>query len=254
MLILTSPSKTQIDHGREYPGCSQPLLSNKSKEIISLLKKMNKAEISRLLGTSDQLTDTSYRRIQALNTKPTLQNACQALFTFQGEAYSAIAAERYGDEDLDFAQRHLHILSALYGLLRPLDLIQPYRLEMASKLIVGDCNDLYAFWRGAITETINGLLAKEKAKHLINLASIEYSRAIDRHTLTVPMIPITFKEHVDGGYRSVPIYSKRARGAMVHYIIVRRIKEAARLQDFDEDGYTFDLTGSSDKEWIFLRR
>lgn len=254
MLILTSPSKTQIDHGREYPGCSQPLLANKSKDIIALLKKMGKAELARLLGIGEQLTETSYRRIQALCAKPTLQNGCQAIFTFQGEAYRAIDAEHYDDEDLDFAQRHLLILSALYGLLRPLDLIQPHRLEMASKLAVGDCNDLYAFWRKAITETVNGLLAKGKANHLINLASGEYARAIDRHALSVPMITITFKESVDGGCRAIPIYSKRARGTMVHYIIVRRIRESVQLQDFDQDGYLFDREGSSDKEWIFLRR
>lgn len=254
MLILTSPSKTQIDHGREYPGCSQPLLAKKSKEIIALLKKMGKMELSRLLDTGEQLTETSYRRIQALIAKPTLQNGCQAIFTFQGEAYRTIDAAHYGDEDLDFAQRHLLILSALYGLLRPLDLIQPHRLEMASKLAVGDSSDLYAFWRKALTATVNGLLAKEEAKHLINLASGEYSRAVDRHALIVPMITITFKEPVAGGYRAIPVYSKRARGAMVHHIITRRIKESAQLQDFDQEGYFFDRDGSSDKEWVFLRR
>lgn len=254
MLILTSPSKTQIDHGREYPGCSQPLLANKSKEIIAVLKKMDEADLSRLLGIGAQLTETSYRRIQALSTKPTLQNGCQAIFTFQGETYRAIDADHYDDEDLDFAQRHLLILSALYGLLRPLDLIQPHRLEMANKLAVGGSNDLYAFWRNAITETVNGLLVKEKVKHLINLASGEYARAIDSHALSVPMINITFKDSVDGGYRAIPIYSKRARGAMVRYIIIRRIKESAQLQDFDQEGYSFDRDGSSDKEWIFLRR
>jgi uncharacterized protein len=253
MLILTSPSKTQIDHGREYPGCSQPLLANKSQEIIALLKKMGKAELSRLLGTGEQLTETSYRRIQALSAKPTLQNGCQAIFTFQCEVYRAIDAKHYGDEDLDFAQRHLLILSALYGVLRPLDLIQPHRLEMANKLTVGDGNDLYAFWRKAITETVNGLLAKEKAKHLINLASGEYARAIDRHSLSAPMITITFKERVAGGYRAIPIYSKRARGAMVHYIIIRRIRELVQLRDFAQDGYLLDREGSNDKEWIFLR-
>ena len=254
MLIITSPSKTQNEAGRQYPRCSLPLLQKKSREIISILKKMDIKALEGLLATSDKLTAASHRRIQALTAKPTPQNARQALFTYRGEAYSAIPADFYDDEALDFAQGHLLILSALYGLLRPLDLIQPYRLEMAAKLSVRDGDNLYDFWRGPITTTLNELLAKEKHKQVINLASSEYSRVIDRHRLDGPMITITFRENVGGSWRAVPIHAKRARGAMVHHIIANRIKEPTPLQEFDQDGYLFDRQGSSDSEWLFLRR
>lgn len=254
MLIITSPSKTQTEHGREYPGSSLPLLQKKSKEIIAALKKLDSFSLARLLDTSQDLTAMSFRRIQALTTKPTLQNGCQAIFTYRGEAFSAILADRYDDEDLAFAQRHLLILSALYGVLRPLDLIQPYRLEMASKLAVGGCQNLYDFWRPAVTATINELLAKQKFKSLVNLASAEYWRVVDRRTLVGPMITITFKEKVGEIYRSIPVYSKRARGAMVQYLIANRIQDPLQLQEFEEDGYAFDHQLSNQGEWIFRRR
>lgn len=254
MLIVTSPSKTQTEHGREYPRSSMPLLQKKTKEILAVVKKLDRPALARLLGTSDKLTENTHRRIQALTTKPTLQNGCQAIFTYRGEAYGAIPADQYDDEDLEFAQRHLLILSALHGVLRPLDLIQAYRLDMATRLTVGECADLYAFWRDTITETVNGLLAKEKFRTLINLASAEYARAIDRRALQGPMITITFQERVGEGFRAVPVYSKRARGAMVHHIISHRLQEPIQLQDFNGDGYVFDREASNEGEWVFRRR
>lgn len=254
MLIITSPSKTQTEHGREYPGSSLPLLQKKSKEVIAALKKLDCSSLAQLLDTSPGLTETSYRRIQTLTAKPTLQNGCQAIFTYRGEAFSAIPADRYDDEDLAFAQGHLLILSALYGILRPLDLIQPYRLEMASQLALGECHHLYDFWRPTVTATVNDLLAKHKVKSLVNLASAEYSRVVDRRALIGPMITITFKERVGEGFRSIPVYSKRARGAMVHYLIAKRIQDPLQLKDFEEDGYTYDQEFSTEREWIFRRR
>jgi len=253
MLIIISPSKTQTEHGREYPDSSLPLLLKKSKEIIAALKKHDHSALARLLGTSQGLTEISFRRIQALTARPTPQNGGQAIFTYQGEAFSAIPTDRYDEEDLAFAQRHLLILSALYGVLRPLDLIQPYRLEMASKLAVGECHDLYDFWRPTVTATINALLAKQKVKSIINLASAEYWRVIDRQALSGPMTAITFRERVEDGFRSIPVYSKRARGAMVHHIIANRLQDPLRLRDFKEDGYAFDHQLSNQGEWIFRR-
>lgn len=253
MQIITSPSKTQHFNGREYSDCSLPRLQKKTKPLINLLKKMSREELALLLHTSDKLTDASYRRIHALTTKVTLQNASQALFTYQGDAYSAIAADRYSDEELSHAQRHLFILSALHGILSPLDLIQPYRLEMASSLSVHGSQNLYQYWRDPVTEILNASLAEDRDRTLINLASAEYSKVVDRQELLGSMITISFKERQLGKYRTIPIHAKRARGLMVHYVISRRITEPLTLRDFCEDGYGFCAAESTEREWVFCR-
>lgn len=253
MQIITSPSKTQHFNGREYSDYSLPRLQKKTKPLIDLLKRMSREELALLLHTSDKLTDASYRRIHGLTTKVTLQNASQALFTYQGDAYSAITADRYSNEELGHAQRHLFILSALHGILRPLDLIQPYRLEMASSLTVDGSQNLYQYWRDPVTEILNASLAEDSDRTLINLASTEYSKVVDKQELSGTIITISFKERQQGKYRAIPIHAKRARGLMVHYVISRRIAEPLMLREFCEDGYQFCAAESTEREWVFHR-
>jgi uncharacterized protein len=253
MQIITSPSKTQLFNGREYCEYSLPRLQKKTKPLIDLLKKMSRKELSSLLNTSDKLTGSTYRRIHGFTTKLTLQNASQALFTYQGDAYSAVVAEHYTDEELRHAQKHLFILSALHGILRPLDLIQPYRLEITTPLVIVGAENLYQYWRDSVTEILNTSLSENEDRTLINLASTEYAKMVDKQELQGTMLTITFKEKQQGSYRNIPIHGKRARGLMIHYVISNRITEPLRLKDFGEDGYVFSAADSTDKEWLFCR-
>ncbi|MDK9705820.1 MAG: peroxide stress protein YaaA [Desulforhopalus sp.] len=254
MQIITSPSKTQHFNGREYSDYSLPRLQKKTKTLIDLLKKMSREELALLLHTSEKLTDVSYRRIHSLTTKVTLQNASQALFTYQGDAYSAITADRYSDEELSHAQRHLFILSALHGILRPLDLIQPYRLEMATPLAIDSNQNLYQYWRDPVTEILKADLAKDNERTLIILASTEYAKLVDKKEFSGAIITISFKERQQGRYRTIPVYAKRARGLMVHYVISKRISDPLLLRDFREDGYGYCATESTEREWVFCRK
>lgn len=253
MQIITSPSKTQQFNGREYCKYSLPLLQKKTEPVIDLLKKMTHEDLAGLLKTSEKLTRTVHRRIHSLTTNLTLQNGGQALFTYQGDAYSAVAADRYTDEELRFAQQHLFILSALHGILRPLDLIQPYRLEMTTPLAVAGTANLYQYWRGAVTEIINSSLLETANPTLINLASVEYAKMVDTKSLQKAMVTISFKQKVQGKYRAIPLHAKRARGLMVHFIIRNRIDDPLRLREFAEDGYVFCEGESTAKEWLFCR-
>ena len=214
---------------------------------------MNREELAGLLKTSEKLTNATYRRIHSFTTKLTLQNASQALFTYQGDAYSAIAADRYTDEELRHAQQHLVILSALYGILRPLDLMQPYRLEMTSPLSVTGAENLYQFWRDSITEIINSSLLENDDRMLINLASNEYAKMVNKQELLGKILTITFKQKHRGKSRVIPIHAKRARSLMVHYIISNRITEPLGLRDFCADGYIFCAAETTEKEWAFCR-
>lgn len=251
MQIITSPSKTQQFNGREYCQYSLPVLQKKTKPLIDLLKKMSREELSSLLKTSEKLTSTAHRRIHGLTTKPTLQNAGQALFTYQGDAYSAVAADRYTDEELLFAQKHLFILSALHGILRPLDLIQPYRLEMTTPVALAGTDNLYQYWRDAVTEIINCSLSEMADRTLINLASAEYAKMVHKKELQGKMVTISFKQKLQGKYRAIPIHAKRARSLMLHFVISNRISEPLRLREFAEDGYVFCAAESTEKEWLF---
>ena len=253
MQIITSPSKTQQFNGREYLQYSLPQLQKKTKYLIDILQKLSREELALLLKTNEKLTNLTYRRIHACTTKLTLQNAGQALFTYQGDAYSAIAADRYTDEELHHAQTHICILSALHGMLRPLDLIQPYRLEMTTPLTLTGAKNLYSYWRDAVTQALNSCLLADKERTLINLASAEYAKMVDKHELQGQMVTITFKQKLQGKYRAIPLYSKRARGLMVHFVIRNRVSDPLILQDFCEDGYVFCAAESTDKEWLFSR-
>ncbi|MCP4342528.1 MAG: peroxide stress protein YaaA [Desulfobulbaceae bacterium] len=254
MQLITSPSKTQQFNGRAYAEHSLPILLENTKIIDYRLKLIDRQELSQLMKTSERLTESTYQLIHDFSHPFTLDNAKQAIFTFQGAAYSAITAGLYTKEQLHHAQQHLFILSGLYGILRPLDLMQPYRLEMGCSLTVGEAANLYQFWQAQITDTINQALTKDKDKVLLNLASKEYSKAVDKKRLQGEMVTITFKQLHKGQLRTIPIHAKKARGLMIHFAVSEQIDKAAGLKDFNLDGYCFSKEDSTATEWIFLKQ
>ena len=253
MQLITAPSKTQQFNGRIYAEHSLPILLEKTKILMRRLKSMDRADLSRLMKTSERLTESTYRLIHDFSHPFSTENAKQALFTFQGAAYSAINAELYTKEQLLYAHQHLLILSGLYGILRPLDLMQPYRLEMGCSFATEGAANLYHFWREQITDVINQALAEDRDQVLVNLASKEYSKVVDKKNLQGEMVTITFKQLNKGRLQTIPIHSKKARGLMIHFAISKQIKNAIELKEFDLEGYQFTKEDSTATEWLFLR-
>lgn len=253
MQIITAPSKTQECRTRRYSQYSLPPFLAKSQSLINLLKNLREEELAALMKTSDKLTQATLEKINSFHLPFSLENACQSIFTFQGDAYDSISPDSYIPAELTHAQGHLFILSGLYGLLRPLDLMQPYRLEMGAKLSAGDCKNLYQFWKTEVTEVINRGLEKSGEKKLINLASREYSKVVDKKLLNGDLITIVFKQPHKDGYKTIPIYSKRARGLMIHFMITAGISRSEGLKDFDLDGYSFDASQSTESSWLFVQ-
>lgn len=206
------------------------------------------------MKTSDRLTDSTHQRIHSFSTPFTLDNAKQALFTFQGDAYDAISADTYTESELQHAQKHLNIISALYGLLRPLDLMQPYRLEMGAKLAVAGCKNLYVLWKDEITRRLNNRLQLSDDGTVVNLASTEYSKVIDRQQLEGKIVEVVFQQKHKGIIKTIPIHSKRARGQMIHFAISNKIEKALELKNFDLDGYILDKAQTTEERWLFLRK
>lgn len=254
MLILTSPSKTQKMGAFPLKSYSQPQFIKKSQEIIEILRQFDSAKLKELLKTSDTLTIETEAKIRAFTPATTAENATAALFLFQGDAYAAIQAGQYSHRQLDYAQEHLGILSGLYGLLRPLDLIQPYRLEAATKLRVGKAANLYAFWREVITAEIVERTTANKAA-VINLASLEYSKMVTKKDLNAPFITPVFRQYhpPSKSYKTIAIHAKRARGKMIDFIIREGLKEALELKSFTRDGYRYLEEVSDESSWIFVK-
>jgi len=175
----------------------------------------------------------------------------QAIFTFQGDAYSQLTPEIYSEKELFYAQDHLNILSGLYGLLRPLDLMAPYRLEMGTKITTKKFKDLYRYWSNSLTAFINSSLAKMESQILVNLASTEYFKVINREKLEGEIITMTFRQKKNGLYKTIPIYSKRARGLMTHFAITNRIQETEELKSFNLSGYSYRREESTKEIWVF---
>ena len=254
MQIIMSPAKTQQFIGTDYEEYSMPILLAKTQTIMDLLRIMSKPELAQLLKIEDRLTQSTHHRIHKFAKKLTLQNAGQAIFTFQGDTYVALAAGNFSPDDLQFAQRQLFILSGLYGILRPLDLIQPYRLNMSAPLPVAGAQNLYRYWRESVTEIVNRALAEDDERTLVNLASMEYAKVVDYKKLQGKMVTVTFREQHDGEYRTVPFHAKKARGLMVRFIVTSRITEVEGLRDFDLDGYSFSGEDSTPEEWLFYKK
>lgn len=254
MLITLSPSKGQdfdeLPLSKKY---SKPVDLKDSELLIEELRKIKSKKLQDLMTVSENIANLNVRRYQTFTTPFTVKNAKQAIFAFKGDVYSGFDLASFTEDDYAYAQDHLRILSGLYGCLRPLDLIQPYRLEMKTRLknIRGD--NLYQFWDDRITRSLNKELKKQQQPVLINLASNEYFKSVKLKQLDGRLLNINFKETKDGKTRVVAIFAKRARGLMADYIIRHRIEQPEDLKKFRLGGYKFDKDLSDEKQWTFER-
>ena len=255
MIITLSPSKGQ---DFETPASTKkhttPVSLDDSQLLIKELRKIKADELQAMMSISENIATLNVDRFKKFKTPFTTSNAKQAVFAFKGDVYSGIDIERFNAADLDYAQKHLRILSGLYGYLRPLDLIQPYRLEMKTKLKNPRGENLYQFWGDSITERLNEELVKQQEPVLVNLASNEYFKSVKPKLLKGRLLNIDFKETKDGKTRIVAIFAKRARGMMADYILRNRIEKAEDIKKFKVGGYKFSKADSKDNHWIFVRQ
>jgi len=254
MLLLISPAKT-LDFETPAPTTdfTQADFLKESKQLISELRVLAPHDISQLMSISDKLGALNFDRFASWKTPFKPSNAKQALFAFQGDVYTGMQAENFSTEDIEFAQQHLRILSGLYGLLRPLDLMQAYRLEMGTGFANSRGKNLYEFWGDSITKAINKQLAILGSKVVINLASNEYFSAVKPKLLNADIVTPVFKDKKNGQYKVISFFAKKARGMMSTYIIQNRISEPEAIQQFDVAGYTFSAELSKEREWVFTR-
>ncbi|HOF80995.1 MAG: peroxide stress protein YaaA [Bacteroidales bacterium] len=254
MHILLSPSKT-LNEQVKIPSLdfTQPHFLKQAAQLVEILKKISPSQIQRLMNVNPKLADLNALRYLEWGLPFTIENALPAVLMFKGEVYNGLKAETLTDDDLEFAQEHLRILSGLYGLLRPLDLIKPYRLEMGAKLKNKRGDDLYQFWGDSITNMINEQLKERKAKCIINLASDEYFRAIKMERLEAEVITPQFKDFSGGSYKFITVYGKKARGMMARYIITNRLENVDEIKLFDSEGYHFNQSFSDKSTWVFTR-
>ncbi len=254
MLMLISPAKT-LDF--ETPALtkisSQPAFLEQSQELIDQLRELSPADISGLMKISDKLGELNFKRFHNWHPPFDKDNAKQAMLAFKGDVYTGLQAEDFSGDDFRFAQKHLRILSGLYGLLKPLDLIQPYRLEMGTKFANRGGNNLYDFWGSQLTDAVNKQLKSLKSSELVNLASNEYYKAIQSAAVNADIITPVFKDLKNGKYKIISFYAKKARGLMSAYAIKHRIEEAEELKGFDSEGYRYNKAMSSAREWVFIR-
>jgi cytoplasmic iron level regulating protein YaaA (DUF328/UPF0246 family) len=252
MKIIISPAKS-LDFETKAPTSlhTKPDFIEDSVKLNKKLKTLSRKKLSELMKISDDLAALNYDRNQEWNPPFNLNNAKQAVFSFTGEVYRGLDATTISEEKLPALQNKLRILSGLYGLLRPLDLIQPYRLEMGTKLKVGRTDNLYKFWGDKLAESLNHDL--KEGDLLINLASAEYFKALPKKTLKVPMITPVFKDFKNGQYKTIMTFAKKARGLMVRYIIDNDVETIEQLKGFDVDGYGFSEEMSTDTELVFTR-
>jgi len=254
MLIVISPAKKlDMDTKAPFSTHSQPELLEQSHILIDALREKDSFDIAELMKLSMKLADLNVSRYQTWHTPFNTDNAKQALWAFRGDVYQGMDADSFSENDAKFTQAHLRILSGLYGLLRPFDLMQAYRLEMGTKFNNVRGKDLYTFWGDMITEQLNTALEEQGDNLLINLASQEYFKSIRPAKLNADIITPVFKEHKNGQYKVIGIYAKRARGLMSRYIIQHQINKLDALRDFDSDGYQYNPELSDSKQLVFTR-
>lgn len=254
MLVLLSPSKTQeFETAPPVRGHTQPVWLGESELIMRELRKLSRPAIGELMEVSEKIAALNYGRYKSFSTPFTPANAKPAAFAFQGDVYDGLEAEKLDKAALAFAQTHLRILSGLYGVLRPLDLIQPYRLEMKIRLKNPRGKDLYAFWGSRITDALAADVKAGKARAVVNCASEEYFKAVKPAALGAALITPQFKEKKGKDYKMVALFAKRARGAMAKYICENQLVNPDDLQGFDADGYRFNPSLSTAGKPVFTR-
>lgn len=258
MLLLLSPAKT-LDYDTPVPEAwtaraVPPPFVDRSAELIGVLRRKSAQDIAELMSLSPVLSQLNAERYAAWSRSFGHCNSRPAIFAFNGDVYEGFDVHRLKASDLDWAQQHVVILSGLYGALRPLDLMQPYRLEMGTRLETRRGKDLYAFWRDTLAPHLNERLAGEKKPVVVNLASQEYFRAVDRKALQARVVECVFEDWKSGQYKVISFFAKRARGLMARYAATKKPKTPETLKKFDLDGYAFDAAASDGDRWVFRRR
>jgi len=255
MLIVISPAK-KLDY--ESPAKTKaftlPDYLDDSQLLIKRMRDFSVLDISELMHVSSNIAELNFERYESWTKKFTPENAKQAIFAFKGDVYTGLDAESLKKTELDFAQKHLRILSGLYGLLRPLDLMKAYRLEMGTKLENVRGKNLYEFWDMKITDGLNAQLKKIKSSTLVNLASNEYFKSVKSKQINGEIITPAFKEYKNGDYKMIGIFAKKARGLMSRYIIQNKLTDAEDIKAFDEEGYQYNKKLSSDNNLVFTRK
>jgi uncharacterized protein len=254
MIVILSPAKTlKMEKAVSTDLYTKPAFIREASTLMKELKKYTPPEMESLMKINSELAEKNFIRHIVWNKEHNLSNGRQALLVYDGAVYQGIRANDFTEQQLAFANDHLRILSGLYGVLKPLDLIQPYRLEMAAKLKNKAGNNLYSFWKDKLTNYFKKELEKQKDNILIDLASKEYSSAIDMGKINAKVITPIFKDYKRGSYKVITIYAKRARGLMSRFIIENSIVFPSELREFDEEGYSYNEYLSNDVEWVFTR-
>lgn len=253
MIILLSPAKTLNPETPKVKNATEPRLLEKSEDLIKILRKQKPAQLKKLMSVSDKIVDLNVSRYKHFSTPHTTANAKPAAYAFAGDVYRGLMAEEFDGRDLNFADKHVRILSGLYGILRPKDLMQDYRLEMGTKLKNAKGKDLYDFWGNDITHIVNEDLRQQKSKLIVNLASKEYFKVLQRPDLDGTVYDIHFKEERNGELKFMSFFAKKARGMMAHYIVKNRVKTLKGIRAFDMEGYSYSAAHSTDKELSFVR-
>lgn len=255
MLIVISPAKTlDYDTPAKTKVHTIPDYLDQSQLLIDRLRELSALDISELMHVSTKIAELNFDRYESWSTPFTPENSKQAVLAFKGDVYTGLDAETFNSQDFKFAQQHLRMLSGLYGLLRPLDLMEPYRLEMGTRLSNLRGKNLYEFWGNEITEGLNAQLKKIKSQHLINLASNEYFKAVKPKQLNGEIITPAFKDYKGGDYKMIGVYAKKARGTLSRFIIKNQLTNPDDIKDFNEDGYAFNKKLSKDNTWVFTRK
>lgn len=254
MITILSPAKTlAFEDDAPTNEATQPIFQKEVHELVHILQQYSEEELGKLMNVSSKLASLNYQRYQDFESAFNRKNSKQALFAFKGDVYEGLEAEQLNEEEIQFANKHLRILSGLYGILRPLDLIQPYRLEMSTALANGQGKDLYAFWQDALTNHLNREINQQGASFLLNLASQEYFKAIKPKKLEAPIISPVFKEAKGGQYKVIALFAKKARGKMSRYVIQNRITDIEGIKSFQEDDYIYNGQLSTDDKPVFTR-
>ncbi|MGB0458437.1 MAG: peroxide stress protein YaaA [Porticoccaceae bacterium] len=254
MLTIISPAK-KLDYSQpsEAQTFTQPLLLEHSEQLLKDLRLLSPEDICSLMGLSDKLGALNYERFQEWQTPFSTDNAKQAILAFKGDVYQGLDADNMSADELRWAQDNLRILSGLYGLLRPLDLMQPYRLEMGTKFANQRGANLYQFWGGIITDQLNKLFPASAKSVLVNLASNEYFKSVQPKNINAEIITPVFMDQKGDKYKIISFFAKRARGLMSAFIIKNKITDAEQLKTFNVDGYSFNAAMSEGNKWVFCR-
>jgi len=256
MLFLLSPAKS-LDYASPLPADlphTQPLFKQQAAELVAILRRYSPQQLAALMDLSDSLAALNAARYEAWRPQFTARNARQAVLAFNGDVYEGLDARSLTADDLAWAQEHLCILSGLYGVLRPLDWMQPYRLEMGTALPNPKGKNLYQYWGSTIAEYLNERLKSDKTPMVVNLASQEYFKAVDTKVLQAPVVECVFEDYKGGKYKVISFLAKRARGLMARYAITRRVHTPRQLEAFDLEGYAYAASASSSERLVFRRK